>query len=179
MFFKLDELLMAVDLEGGLEKEGSAYFLTNGRALITLASAARQLRVYNEAADMYNRKFMEFKGLPILNAGWKPAGAVDGTFPAGGAAGNLVIGNDSEAVTTTNGGNAYDKQTPVYVVRTGEQYVHGLQVGPVQTKDLGEDTSASPYYRKYLIRHVHNAFTPLQKRAVARVVGLNFSGVSS
>lgn len=179
MFHKINQALAVTDLTGGLEKGGPAYFLSNWNAQLTLEAAAKQLRIYDVNKDQYNREFQSYKGLDILNAGWKPVGAVTGAYPAGGVAGDLIIGNDSYAPVTTNGALGYDKTTPFMVVRTGDNYVHGLQLGNIDTKDRGEDNSGSPFYRKYSIRHVFNPFTPMQKRAMSVVFGFNFSGTTS
>lgn len=177
-FHKINQAMSLINLGGGLPKDGVAIIATNWNALLTLEAAAKQLRLYNVNQDQYSREFQEYKGFPILDAGWTPAGAVAGSFPAGGVAGDLIIGNDSEAVTTTNGGFAYDKQTPIYFIRLGDRYTAGLQMGPMQTIDHGQQT-ASPHYYIYQILWVNNPAVFWQKRAASRLVGCNFSGVTS
>lgn len=179
MFHKVNQMLATVDLTGGLEKGGPAYFLSNWNAQLTFEAAAKQLRIYNVNQDQYNREFQNYKGLDMLNAGWKPAGAVTGSYPIGGASGDLVISNDNYAPGSTNGANAYDKTTPFIVVRTGDSFMKGKQLGSIDTKDRGEDPSGSPYYHRYSLRHVMNPCTPMQKRSIGVVFGFNFSGTTS
>lgn len=153
-------------------------FLTNWNAILTIEAAAKQLRLFNTAADQYDREIMVYKGTSWIDAGWKASGAVAGSYPAGGVAGDLVIGNDSEAVTATNGGNTYDKQTPIYAIRFGADYQMGLQQVPMTVK-TGIQTTVSPFYLRTMIRWVIDPAAMFQKRSAARLVGCNFSGVTS
>lgn len=178
--FLLNKLMAYVNMGSNSpnDETGRAMFITNWNALLTIEAAMRQLKLFNTAADQYDRTIMEYKGIPFLDAGWDESGAISGNFPAGGAEGDLVIGNDSEAVATTNGGNAYDKQTPIYLIRLGTDYQMGLQLSPMTVQNLGQ-TQTSPFYNRTFVRWVIQPGALWQKRAAARLVGLNFSGVSS
>lgn len=177
---KINQLLAMVNLGSGqlADDNGRAMIISNWNVMLTVEAALRQLKLFATTRDSYEREVMSYKGIEFYDAGWTRAGAVDGVYPAGGAAGDLVIGNDSEAVSAANGGNTYDKQTPIYIIRLGSDYNMGLQLAPMSVKNLGE-TQTSPHYNRTMVRWVMNSAALWQKRAAARLVGYNFSGVTS
>lgn len=167
MLHKLNETLARVD-------NRASAILVNNQCLLTLWAALQQLRLFNTAADQYDREILVYRGVPIIDMGWKSSGAVEGAFAAAGQQGDQVIGNDSESVSTDNGGNAYSNQTPIYVVRFGPEHMLGLQQTPLRVKTFGE-THSSPHYFRTNVRWVVHPAALFQKRAAARLVGCAFS----
>lgn len=178
--YLINKLLSYVNMGmgGPNDESGAAVMLTNWNALLTIEAAMRQLKLFATTKDSFDRTIMEYKGVPFIDAGWTEAGAITGNFPAGGSKGDLVIGNDSEAVTATNGGNTYDKQTPIYVIRLGQDYQMGIQMSPLTVNRIGK-IQTSPHYDRTVIQWVCQPAAIWQKRAVARLVGCNFSGTTS
>jgi len=166
-FHKLNQLMAQVDNK-------PSCFLVNNQMLLTMWAAAQQLKVFATTEDSIDKTIQTYRGVPIIDAGWKASGAILGNFAASGAAGDQVIGNDSEAVSTANGGNAYTNQSPIYAVRFGEEFYTGLQQEAMRTKVFGE-TEATPHYFRTNIRWVAHPAAMFQKRAAARLVGFAVS----
>lgn len=156
----------------------SAAWITNSFAYLAIVAGLRQLKVYDQNADQYERQLPTYQGVPFIDPGFNETGAITGSFPAAGAQGTLVIGYDSEATTAANGANVYDKQTPIYLVRFGKNYNLGMQLRGLEIKDHGEE-KATPHYHIVQLRWVLNPAAMWQKRAAARLVGCNFSGTVS
>lgn len=144
--------------------------VTNNQMLLTVWAALIQLKLYATTSDQYDKTIMTYRDTPFIDAKWTSAGAIEGNFAAAGAAGTQVIGNDSEAVAATNGGNAYTNQTPIYAVRFGDDYYQGLQQEAMAIKKYGE-TNTSPHFNRTNIRWVLHPAALFQKRAAARLVG--------
>ena len=175
---KLDLVQQLVEPVMKPDQLNNAAWITNSVFMLVVRAALRQLKMYNTTKDQFDRDVFEYGGVPFIDAGFSPAGALAGTLPAGGVASNLVIGNDVESVTTTNGGNAYTNQTPIYLDRFGRDFNMGLQVESLMVKDHGEQT-ATPHYRIIQLRWVGNPAVFWQKRSIARLVGFSPSGVTS
>lgn len=179
--YQINRLLSLVNLGTGIsgnDPNGKASIISNFNFMLTFEAAMRQLKLFSTTKDSYDREVPSYKGIEFYDAGWTEDGAISGNFPAGGAAGDLIIGNDSEAATTANGGNAYDKMTPIYIVRHGPDFNMGLQLAPMTVKNVGE-IQTSPHYNRTVVRWVIQPGALWQKRAAARLIGYNFSGVTS
>lgn len=175
--FKLTALDLTVDPVYSPDQTSSEAYITTGTFIITIAALLRQLKLWNVDKDQFDRKVGMFNGVPFLDAGFTPAGAVTGSIPAGGSQGNQVIGNDSESCSTTNGAFAYTNQTPIYKVRFGRDYQMGVQLQGLEVKDWQETTT--PYYKSVQIRWIVNSAATWQKRAISRLVGFSPTGVTS
>lgn len=163
LFHNLNTLLTRVDNK-------ASCLVTNNQMSLVLWAAAQQLKLFATTDDSYDRDIQVYRGVPIIDAGWKSSGAVEGSFAAAGQAGDQIIGNDSEAITTTNGGNAYTNQTPIYAVRFGPEHYMGLQQEALREHVFGE-TESSPHYFRTNIRWVVHPAAMFQRRAAARLVG--------
>jgi hypothetical protein len=166
-FHNINQLLYRVDNK-------ASCLLTNNQVVLTMWAAAQQLRLFATTSDSYDKDIQVYRGVPIIDAGWKASGAIEGNFAAAGAAGDQIIGNDSEATTATNGGQLYTNQTPIYAVRFGPEHYQGLQQEALQNKVIGE-TDASPHYFRTNVRWVVHPAGMFQKRAAARLIGHAFS----
>jgi hypothetical protein len=162
-FHNVNQLLTRVDNK-------ASCLLTNNQMVLTLWAAAQQLKLFATTKDSYDEEIQVYRNAPIIDSGWKSSGAVEGNFAAAGQAGDQIIGNDSEAVTATNGGNLYTNQTPIYAVRFGPEHYMGLQQEALREHVFGE-TEASPHYFRTNIRWVVHPAAMFQKRAAARLVG--------
>ncbi len=159
------------------------YLLNNGNALpntvmignqqIALAMRAnlRQIKMYDTTRDQFDREFTMYSGMPLIDIGYDDAGAIDGTPAAVQADGNQIIGNDNDA-PTGNGANAYTATSPLYFVRFGDNYCTGLQQTPLKVDPIGK-TDVSPHFMRTNIRWVMSPLAVFQKRAIARLVGLD------
>lgn len=175
--YNLTRLISTIDPVYKPDKQRNSAFITNNLMILQIAAMLRQLKLWNVSADQFDRKVDMYDGVPFLDAGFTPAGAVQGTIPAVGAKGNWVIGYDSESCVTTNGANAYTHQTPIYMVHYEQNYQMGVQMQGLTVKDREQTTS--PYYRVVQLRWPVNPATTWQKRAISRLVGYNLSGTTS
>ena len=149
-------------------------FLVNTQQILVIWAALQQLKLFKTTEDQYDREIMVYRGVPFVDMGFNSAGALDATYAAAGQAGNQVIGNDSEAVSTDNGGNAYTNQTPIYALKFGDNFCVALQQEAMQVKPFGE-TEVSPHYFRTNVRWVVLPAALFQKRAAARLVGGAYS----
>jgi hypothetical protein len=174
--YNLTKLISLIDPVYSPDPERNIAFITNNLFILQIAALLRQLKLWNVDRDQFDRKVNMYDGIPFLDAGYTPAGAVSGTQPAVGSKGNWVIGYDSESVVTNNGGNAYDKQTPIYAVHYEQNFQMGVQMQGLTVKDWQQTTS--PYYKVVQLRWAVNPAAVWQKRALARLVGYNLSGTT-
>lgn len=175
--YKLTELISTVEPVYSPDKQRNLAFITNNIFILQIAAILRQLKLWDVNRDQFDRKVNFFDGVPFLDAGFTPAGAVAGSRPAIGAQGGWVIGYDSESVATTNGGNAYTHQTPIYLVHYEKDYQMGVQMESLFVKDREQTTS--PYYKVVQLRWTVNPAAVWQRRSLSRLVGYNLSGTTS
>jgi hypothetical protein len=174
--YNLTALISTVDPVYSPDPERNMAFITNNLFILQIAALLRQLKLWNVDRDQFDRKVNMYDGIPFLDAGFTPAGAVSGTRPAVGSKGNWVIGYDSEACVTNNGAQAYDKQTPIYLVHYEQNFQMGVQMQGLTVKDWQQTTS--PYYKVVQLRWAVNPAAVWQKRAFSRLVGYNLSGTT-
>lgn len=170
---KLDELMYL------LEDHCSA-FISNRQARLRFWSILRTLKLLDTTKDQFEREITIYRGVPLLDAGYKPSAAVDGTPDPNGSDTNQIIGNDADNYGAGgdpgagNGANAYPACATVYAVRWGDDYCKGLQQEPLRTKSYGE-TEDPPHFHRTNVRWVMSPCVPFQKRSVARLVGVSFT----
>jgi len=148
---------------------GSTVMISSQQMALAFRANQRQIKMYDTTRDQFDREFVQYGSLPLLDIGYDDAGAIDGTPATSGADGNQVIGYDNDS-PTGNGANAYTATTPIYFVRFGESYCTGLQQTPLKVEPIGK-TDASPHYIRTNIRWVMSPLAVFQKRAIARLVG--------
>lgn len=152
-------------------------FISNSIYILQYGSMLRQLKLLDYNKDQFDRQVFSYDGTPFLDAGFTPAGAVDGADPAAKAKGNWVIGYDSYAPSAVNGAQTYSNTTPLACVHFGKDYLMGTQMQGLMVKDREQTTS--PYYKVVQIRWVVNPASMWQRRAAAWLVGYNLSGSTS
>lgn len=161
---KLDELVYLLD------NKASA-FIVNRQFVLAMWAHLRQIKMFATTKDQFEREVVTYRGVPIIDAGFDPAGIIDGTPAATTTDGNQIISNDNDD-PTGNGANAYTDSTTVYAVRFGPDHMLGLQLEPLRVKPIGE-THDSPHYVRTNIRWILHPSALFQKRSVARLVGLD------
>lgn len=168
---KLDELFYLLEFGKG------TVLLTNRQMVLTLWAILRTLKLLDTTRDQFDREIAMYRGVPIIDVGFKPTAAVSGSPDADGVGSTQIIGNNSD--TPTGGGAlAYTASNVCYAVRLGEDYFMGLQQEPMRVKPLGE-THDSPHFIRTNIRWVQNPGVPFQKRAIARLVGFNTNAATA
>lgn len=169
---KMDELLYLLE-----PTAKGVVILVNRQFMLAIWAALRKLKLYDTTRDQFDREIAVYKGVPILDIGFKPSAAITGQPDAAAAAVNQIIGNNAD--TPTGGGsNAYTASNVMYAMRLGEDYVMGLQQEPMRVKPLGE-TPDSPHYIRTNIRWVMTPIAPFQKRAIARFVGFDTNATTA
>lgn len=168
---KLDELFYL------LEFGPNTLLLTNRQTVLTLWAGLRKLKLLDTTRDQFDREIAVYRGVPIIDIGFKASAAIDGQPDAAAAAVNQIIGNNSD--TPTGGGsNAYTASNTMYAVRLGDEYCMGLQQTAMVVKPIGQ-IHTSPHYHRTNIRWVQNPLVPFQKRAIARLVGFNTNATTA
>lgn len=124
LFNSLHEALGIMD--GGM----ADLMITNRQVLLGLSEAARNAgTLFQQTRDQYDRPLNLFNGIPIVDAGVKPAGVLDLTsqiLPTSTSADDLV----SDAI---------------YLVKWGPQMLTGIQKGPLETIRFDPDKDASSF----------------------------------
>lgn len=162
---KLDELFYL------LEFGKNTILLVNRQTVLTLWALLRTLKLLDTTRDQFDREIAVYRGVPIIDIGFKASAAVSGSPDAAAAATSQIIGNNAD--TPTGGGsNAYTASSVAYAVRLGEDYLMGLQQESMRVKPLGE-TPDPPHFIRTNLRWVMNPGVPFQKRAIARLVGFD------
>jgi hypothetical protein len=177
---KLDELIGIMGGVNGGESVKGLNFLCNAQLERNNWAMVRRLRAFDTTKDQFDRTFTTHRGVGFTDVGYKPASAIIGTFDSAGAtSGAQIISNDadgagsSETVISGNSANNYSNSTSLYCVRFGDDYFTGLQVAPLRVRNLGESVD-NPHKSKVNLRWVFG-FAAYQKRALARLVGLDVS----
>ena len=155
----------------------TSLFLMNEQAELAFWALLRQLKLLDTTKDQFDRDVSMYRGVPFIDMGYKAVGAVTGSPAATDSQGDQVIGNDSDDASGSNpqagnGANAYTVFTPIYAVRFGDNYLTGLQQTSMRVKPFGE-TEATPHLVRTNIRWVVHPTALFQKRAAARLVGMD------
>jgi hypothetical protein len=167
----LDNLLYRIANGGGYQ---GIVLLSNQQFILATWANLRQIKMLDTTRDSFDREFVTYKGVPIIDMGFTETGAIDGTPAAAGQLGNQIIGHDSYDVPATNGANAYQDTTPVFAVKFADNFCVGLQQTPMKVEPYGK-TDVSPHYIRTNLRWVIQPAACFQKRAIARYVGLDVS----
>lgn len=168
---KLDELFYLLEFRKGL------VLLVNRQMVLTLWAGLRKLKLLDTTRDQFDREIGVYRGVPIIDIGFKPGAAITGQPDTAASATNQIIGNNAD--TPTGGGaNAYTASSVAYAASLGEDYLMGLQQEAMRVKPLGE-TQTSPHFIRTNIRWVMNPGVPFQKRAIARLVGFDTNATTA
>lgn len=168
---KLDELFYLLEFGKG------TILLVNRQFVLTVWAGLRKLKLLDTTRDQFDREIAVYRGVPIIDIGFKPVAAVTGSPDVAGAATTQIIGNNAD--TPTGGGsNAYTASNVAYAVRLGEDYVMGLQQEAMRVKPLGE-THDPPHFIRTNIRWVMNPGVSFQKRAIGRLVGFDTNATTA
>lgn len=168
---KMDELFYLLEFGKG------TVLICNRQVVLTLWAGLRKLKLLDTTRDQFDREIGVYRGVPLIDIGFKPEAAVSGQPDAAAAGVNQIIGNNND--TPTGGGsNAYTASTVLYAARLGEDYYMGLQQEAMHVKPIGE-THDPPHYFRTNIRWVQNPGVPFQKRAIARLVGFNTNATTA
>jgi hypothetical protein len=168
---KLDELFYLLEFGAG------TILIVNRQTVLTMWAGLRKLKLLDTTRDQFDREIGVYRGVPIIDVGFKASAAITGQPDAAAAATNQIIGNNAD--TPTGGGsNAYTASTVMYAVRLGEEYTMGLQQTALHVKPIGQ-IHTSPHYHRTNIRWVVNPLVPFQKRAIARLVGFDTNATTA
>lgn len=168
---KLDELFYLLEFGKG------TVLICNRQVVLTLWAGLRKLKLLDTTRDQFDREIGVYRGVPLIDIGFKASAAITGQPDAGGASTNQIIGNNAD--TPTGGGsNAYTSSVVMYAVRLAEDYAMGLQQEAMRVKPIGE-THDPPHYFRTNLRWVQNPLVPFQKRAIARLVGFDTSATTA
>lgn len=168
---KLDELFYLLEFHKG------TVLLVNRQFVLTIWAGLRKLKLLDTTRDQFDREIAVYRGVPIIDIGFKASAAITGQPDAAAAATNQIIGNNSD--TPTGGGsNAYTASNVAYAVVLGEDHLMGLQQAAMVVKPLGQ-IHTSPHYIRTNISWVMNPGVPFQKRAIARLVGFDTNATTA
>lgn len=168
---KLDELFYLLEFGKG------TVLIVNRQAVLTMWAGLRKLKLLDTTRDQFDREIGVYRGVPIIDIGFKASAAITGQPDVAAAATNQIIGNNAD--TPTGGGsNAYTASTVMYAARLGEDYAMALQQEAMHVKPLGE-THDPPHYFRTNIRWVVNPLVSFQKRAIARLVGFDTNATTA
>jgi len=136
----------------------------NKQTLLKWNDTLRRLKLLDVTKDQFDREVSHFHGVPFLDAGMKPAGAI-----VGGTA-NQVIGDDTE----TSPIEATASTTSMYAVKLGPEDFTGLQLeGGLKVEDIGVIGSDPTKLRTHVF-WVCGFFTG-RLRCIARLSGLDIT----
>jgi len=105
--------------------------ITNRQIINAISSAARNLKLLDVTRDAFDRQIRTYMGIPLIDAGVKPAGA------RLREASNQVITCGS----TTDGA--------IYFVKWGAEYLLGIQKKPLEVVNLGISNAAPTKFRVF------------------------------
>lgn len=145
--------------------------MSNEQFVLAWWANLRQIKMFDTTKDQFDRTVSTYRGVPIIDVGHTPAGAVDGVPAAAAATGTQIIGHDIAQVADANNAQAFQAATLVFIARFGENHMAGLQQTPMRVKPMGE-TDASPHYVRTNIRWVVHPCAMFQKRSAARLNGI-------
>lgn len=156
-------------------------FISNQQFVLNMWAAMRKLKILDITKDQFDREINAFHGVPILDIGYKPEAAINGTPDATTVESNQIIGYDADdydAGTSDpgvgNGANAYTNTNTVYGVVWGENELVGLQEQPLKVDPIGK-TQEPPHFYRTNILWVFNPCVPLGIRSVGRLIGLQLT----
>jgi hypothetical protein len=169
---KLDELL-------GVMQDKANAFLVNRQTLVNVWALLRANRLLDVTKDMFDRRILQYAGVPFLDAGFVPASAITGTFDTAGNQTTQVIGNDADDYDAApiNGNlpagvTGQANSSTVYAVHFDQDFCTGLQQTPMRVKPFGE-TDAAPHYVRTNVRWVLMPAACFQKRAIGRLMNID------
>lgn len=182
--YKIDELHMFA-----LRGQTSA-FISNQQFVLNMWAALRKLKLLDTTRDQFDREINMYRKVPILDIGYTPEAAVNGTPDATTVESNQIIGFDADDYDAGNdpgpgnGANAYTDTNTVYAVRwspsTGRadgsatDGLVALQMSPLKTDPIGR-TQEPPHYFRTNLLWVFNPCVPLDHRCIGRLVGLQLT----
>lgn len=152
---KIDDCVYRVD------GHRPTFCLLNKQTLMKLRSILRAQKLLDVTKDQFDRRIDVYADLPLLDIGVKAAGAI-----LGGTS-NQVLLADGE----TSPFSASTSSTSMYFVRTGDQYIEGLQLGGMSVNDLGQ-LKDSPHLTRTNIQWILGFYVG-QMRSFSRLCGLD------
>ena len=135
------------------------FAVMNKQILMKLRSTLRALKLLDVTKDQFDRRIDVYADCPLLDIGVKAAGAILGDEA------NQVIRNNAE----TSPFSSTNSTTSMYFVRTGDAYVQGIQLGGLQTNDLGQ-LKDSPHLVRTNIQWILGFYVG-QARSFSRLCG--------
>jgi hypothetical protein len=137
-----------------------SFCVMNKQTLMKLRSTLRAAKLLDTTQDQFDRRIDVYADCPLLDIGVKAAGAILGDEA------NQVIRNNAE----TSPFSSTASSTSLYFVRTGDAYVQGLQLGGLQTNDLGQ-LKDSPHLVRTNIQWILGFYVG-QARSFSRLCGM-------
>lgn len=178
--YALDQLHMFV-----LRGKTSA-FVSNQQFVLTMWAAMRSLKLLDTTRDQFDREINMYRKVPILDIGYKPEAAINGTPDATTVESSQIIGFDADDYDAGdpgpgNGANAYQNTNTVYGLVWGSaggaastNGLVGLQESPLETTPIGKTQEPPHFYRTNFL-WVCNPCVPLDMRSVGRLIGLQLT----
>ena len=147
-----------------IDGENPTIIVANVQTRLMFWAVLMAQKLLDVTKDQQDREILRYRGVPLTDPGQKPAGSL-----VGGAA-TQVLGDDDE----TSPIGAATSSTSMYLIKFGEDYFTGLQLGGgLDVKHFGESV-ANTEQDKTRIRWVCG-FGIFHPRSVARLCGLDIS----
>lgn len=103
--------------------------ITNRQVILKLSEAARRGgTLFTQTKDQFDRPLLSFMGIPIVDAGVKPAGVLDLT---------------SQVIPNGSGDTIIDDA--IFLLKFGQTMFTGIQKGPLETIRFNPDSDASSF----------------------------------
>ena len=180
----LDELLLLV-----MRGKASA-LISNQQFILRMWAAMRTLKLLDTTRDQFDREIISYHKVPILDIGYTPEAAINGTPDATTVESNQIIGYDADDYDSGNdpgpgnGANAYTDTNTIYAVRwspsTGRpdgsatDGLIALQQAPLKIEPLGK-TQEPPHFYRTNVLWVYNPSVPLDHRCIGRLIGFQLT----
>jgi len=114
----LSDGLERIDAGESADDIGASVILTGREGYLSIASVARREGLLDTSKDSFDRTIDNFMGVPIVRAGTKADQST-----------SIITATESDDGTATTGAD----NTSFYIMRLGEPYVHGMQIGGPET----------------------------------------------
>jgi len=149
----IDDVMFRVDAHK------PSFAVLNKQTLLRLRSTLRALKLLDTTKDQFDRRIDVYADCPLLDIGVKAAGAI-----LGKASDQILLHNGETSPFSTTGSTS-----SLYMVRTGDAYVQGIQLGALSTDDLGQ-LKDSPHLVRTNIQWILGFYVG-QARSFSRLCG--------
>lgn len=114
----LSDGLERIDAGESADDIGASVILTGREGYMTISSVARREGLLDTTKDSFDRIISQYAGVPFIRAGTKADQST-----------KIITATESDDGTSTTGAD----NTSFYIMRLGDPYVHGMQIGKPDT----------------------------------------------